>query len=159
MQFLLVDGRLDLHPADGVFGDKPGCTQWHSKGVYQIPYSTMYSKNIKNLFLGGRLISATHVAFGSSRVMATCAHNTQAVGLLLPFVSKTSCFLRIERRKWMEFVQQTLIKSGQYIPHFSLKDQLDLVQNARITISSELALLKSFLLMDLGILWNILWLR
>src|SRR5690606_13607153 len=72
---------LDLHPADGVYSDKPGCTQWHSKGVYQIPYRTMYSRNIKNLFLGGRLMSASHVAFGSTRVMATCAHNGQVIAM------------------------------------------------------------------------------
>src|SRR5690606_7933732 len=60
---------------------KPGCNQWHAKGVYQIPYRCLYSKNIKNLFLGGRLISATHVAFASTRVMATAAHIGQAIGM------------------------------------------------------------------------------
>ena len=29
---------IDLHPADGVFSEKPGCNQWHSKGIYEIPY-------------------------------------------------------------------------------------------------------------------------
>lgn len=24
---------LDLHPADGVFSEVDGCTQWHSKGT------------------------------------------------------------------------------------------------------------------------------
>src|SRR5690606_16735944 len=47
----------------------------------QIPYRCLYSKNIKNLFLGGRLISATHVAFASTRVMATAAHIGQAIGM------------------------------------------------------------------------------
>ena len=72
---------IDLHPADGVFSEQPGCTQWHSKGVYQIPYRCLYSRNITNLFLAGRIISASHVAFGSTRVMATCAHGGQAVGM------------------------------------------------------------------------------
>lgn len=72
---------IDLHPADGVFSEKPGCNQWHAKGVYHIPYRCLYSKNIKNLFLGGRLISATHVAFASTRVMATAAHIGQAIGM------------------------------------------------------------------------------
>ena len=44
---------IDLHPAEGIFSDKPGCTQWHSKGVYQIPYRCLYSRNISNLFLAG----------------------------------------------------------------------------------------------------------
>ena len=72
---------IDLHPVDGVFSDKPGCVQWHSKGVYQIPYRCLYSRNIANLFLAGRIVSASHVAFGSTRVMATCAHGGQAVGM------------------------------------------------------------------------------
>lgn len=71
---------LDLHPADGVHSERPGCTQWHSKGVYGIPWRCYYSRNIPNLLLAGRIISATHVAFGSTRVMATCAVGGQAVG-------------------------------------------------------------------------------
>jgi hypothetical protein len=132
---------LDLHPADGVFGDKPGCNQWHSKGIYQIPYRTMYSKNIKNLFLGGRLISATHVAFGSSRVMATCAHNTQAVAVAASICVQNTLFpSELNQGKWMDLLQQTLIKSGQYIPHHALKDQEDLVRKATIKVSSEFQL-------------------
>ena len=130
---------LDLHPAEGVFGDKPGCTQWHSKGVYQIPYRTMYSKNIKNLFLGGRLISATHVAFGSSRVMATCGHNGQAVAIAAAICAEQDVFPEdlLERERMSE-LQKRLIKSGQYIPHFQVEDGKDLVQIAQIKSSSEL---------------------
>src|SRR5690606_17238482 len=65
----------------GVFSEKPGCNQWHAKGIYQIPFRSLYSKNIKNLFLAGRIISATHVAFASTRVMATSAHVGQAAGM------------------------------------------------------------------------------
>ncbi|WP_461533645.1 FAD-dependent oxidoreductase [Sinomicrobium sp.] len=72
---------IDLHPADGVFSEKPGCNQWHSKGIYQIPYRCLYSRNIKNLFLAGRIISTTHVAFASTRVMATSAYIGQVVGM------------------------------------------------------------------------------
>lgn len=132
---------LDLHPADGVFGDKPGCTQWHSKGVYQIPYRTMYSKNIKNLFLGGRLISATHVAFGSSRVMATCGHNGQAVAMAAALCAEKSLFpAELVNPGHMEELQKRLVKSGQYIPGYHLQDSDDLVKKARITGSSEFEL-------------------
>ncbi len=56
---------IDLHPADGVFSELPGCNQYHSKGIYEIPYRCFISKDIRNLFVAGRLISASHVAFGS----------------------------------------------------------------------------------------------
>ncbi|PSL02610.1 FAD-dependent oxidoreductase [Cecembia rubra] len=132
---------LDLHPAEGVFGDQPGCTQWHSKGVYQIPFRTMYSKNIKNLFLGGRLISATHVAFGSSRVMATCGHNGQAVAMAAVLCKEQDLLPRdllVGNR--IKELQKRLIKSGQFIPNFHLEDDQDLVRSAQITCSSELEL-------------------
>lgn len=58
---------IDLHPSDGVFSELPGCNQWHSKGIFPIPYRCLYSNNISNLFLAGRIISASHVAFGSTR--------------------------------------------------------------------------------------------
>lgn len=132
---------LDLHPADGVFGDKPGCTQWHSKGVYQIPFRTMYSKNIKNLFLGGRLISATHVAFGSSRVMATCGHNGQAVAMAAAIcVEKGLSPAALLEPSLMAELQKRLAKSGQNIPGYHLQDPDDLVKTARITGSSEFEL-------------------
>ncbi|MGB7156524.1 MAG: FAD-dependent oxidoreductase, partial [Tepidisphaeraceae bacterium] len=79
---------IDLHPADGIFSERPGCNQWHSKGVYQIPYRCLYSRNVANLFLAGRIISASHVAFGSTRVIATCAQAAQAVGMAAAMCSE-----------------------------------------------------------------------
>lgn len=129
---------LDLHPADGVFGEKAGCTQWHSKGVYQIPFRTMYSKNIKNLFLGGRLISASHVAFGSSRVMATCGHNGQAIAIAAALCRENKILpAALLQKERMKELQKKLLKSGQYIPDLVLEDGSDLAQTAQIAASSE----------------------
>lgn len=47
---------------------------------YTIPYRCLYSRNISNLFMAGRDISTTHVAFGSTRVMRTCGMMGEAVG-------------------------------------------------------------------------------
>jgi hypothetical protein len=47
---------------------------------YTIPYRCLYSRNIENLFMAGRDISTTHVAFGSTRVMRTCGMMGEAVG-------------------------------------------------------------------------------
>ena len=41
--------------------------------VYNIPLRSLYSQNIGNLLMAGRNISASYVAFTSTRVMATCA--------------------------------------------------------------------------------------
>ena len=47
---------------------------------YTIPYRCLYSRNIQNLFMAGRNISTTHVAFGSTRVMRTCGMMGEVVG-------------------------------------------------------------------------------
>ena len=47
---------------------------------YTIPYRCLYSRNIDNLYMAGRNISATHVAFGSTRVMRTCGMMGEVVG-------------------------------------------------------------------------------
>src|SRR5699024_6638192 len=132
---------LDLHPADGVYSDQSSCTQWHSKGVYQIPYRSYYSKSIDNLFLAGRIISTSHVAFGSSRVMATCAHGAQAVGMAAALAADLD--LRpadIAKQKYITTLQRELNKRGQSIPRVPLKDKNNLVNNAQISTSNALTL-------------------
>jgi FAD dependent oxidoreductase len=136
---------IDLHPAEGVFSAKPGCTQWHSKGVYQIPYRTMYSRNVPNLFLAGRIISASHIAFGSTRVMATCAHNGQAVGM-----AAALCFVGNLRPREltetcrMHTLQQQLLRVGQHIPGIAATadqaGQTDMARSATVTASSTFEL-------------------
>ena len=130
---------IDLHPADGVFSAQPGCTQWHAKGVYQIPYRAMYSRNIRNLFLTGRLISATHIAFGSTRVMATCAHNGQAVGVAAAQCIEHHLLPRdLVDAVQMHRLQQTLLRSGQHIPGVAAHDDEDLAQRASVSASTTL---------------------
>lgn len=128
---------LDLHPADGVFSDKPGCTQWHSKAVYQIPLRTLYSKNIKNLWLAGRIISASHVAFGSSRVMATVAYCAQVIGLATRYCMENKLTpSELVQSEKMESLQQQLLLDGHYIPNVKPK-LTNLASSAEITASSE----------------------
>ncbi|GGF49297.1 FAD-dependent oxidoreductase [Echinicola rosea] len=131
---------MDLHPADGVYSDKPSCTQWHTKGVYSIPYRCYVPKSIDNLLLTGRIISASHVAFGSTRVMATCAHGGQAVGMAAAHVIKYDVSPRelLEKHK-LKKLQQDLVATGHYIPQ--LQFTLDnLANDAVIHPSSEYSL-------------------
>ncbi|MCD0486971.1 FAD-dependent oxidoreductase [Pedobacter sp. MC2016-14] len=132
---------IDLHPADGVFSEKPGCNQWHSKGVYQIPYRCLYSRSIKNLFLAGRIISATHVAFASTRVMATAAHVGQAVGMAA-FIAKEKGLnpAQLLQENRIASLQKELLKTGHHIPGFELQDEEDLVQSAQLSASSKYSL-------------------
>jgi hypothetical protein len=132
---------IDLHPVDGVFSPQPGCTQWHAKGVYEIPWRTLYSRNIGNLMLAGRIISASHIAFGSTRVMATCGHNGQACGIAAAICARDGLIPRdLLQPDSMRELQQRLLRVGQFIPGVSHEDPADLARDAEITASSELAL-------------------
>ncbi len=130
---------IDLHPADGVFSEMPGCNQWHSKGIYTIPYRSMYSRNVSNLFLAGRIISASHVAFGSTRVMATSANSAQAVAVAATIARKYN-LLPGGVSQHMKELQQRLLRAGQFIPGIVNEDKVDLAKQAMVTASSQFQL-------------------
>lgn len=78
---------IDLHyPEDKNSKDFPG-QEFRSIAVhvpikpYPIPYRTLYSRNIDNLFMAGRNISVTHVALGTVRVMRTTGMMGEVVGM------------------------------------------------------------------------------
>lgn len=48
---------------------------------YAIPYRCLYSRNVENLLMAGRDISATHVALGTVRVMRTGGMMGEVVGM------------------------------------------------------------------------------
>ena len=48
---------------------------------YYIPYRSLYSKNITNLFMAGRNFSCSHIGLGGPRVMLTTGQMGAAVGL------------------------------------------------------------------------------
>jgi hypothetical protein len=132
---------VDLHPADGVYSELSGCTQWHSKGVYGIPWRCYYSRNIKNLFLAGRIISATHVAFGSTRVMATCAAGGQAVGTAAAICLEQGCLpADLSSGDKLRELQIRLQRDGQFLPGKTHADPDDLAAQATVTASSQCVL-------------------
>lgn len=78
--------HIDSHRPEGFYAFINKTPQREDKtvmfdGIYTIPYRSIYSKDIENLFLGGRIISASHRAFSSTRVMATCAAAARAAGI------------------------------------------------------------------------------
>ena len=59
--------------------------------TYGIPYRSLYSKNIENLMFAGRNISTSHLAFATTRVMATCGVIGQAVGTAAALAIEKGC--------------------------------------------------------------------
>ncbi|CAN5314294.1 hypothetical protein BH11PLA2_BH11PLA2_51110 [soil metagenome] len=72
---------IDTHPPRGVdaTGEEP-CSHHVVPYLYDIPLRCCVSRSLSNLMFAGRNISATHLAFASTRVMATCAVIGQGVG-------------------------------------------------------------------------------
>jgi len=55
---------------------------------YYIPYRSLYSKNINNLFMAGRNFSCSHVGLGGPRVMRTTGQMGAAVGFAASLCKK-----------------------------------------------------------------------
>ena len=49
--------------------------------TYEIPLRSLQARDIENLFVAGRCMSATHEALGSARVIGTCLATGDAVGM------------------------------------------------------------------------------
>ncbi len=101
---------------------------------YGIPYRSLYSKNIKNLFFAGRNISATHAAISSTRVMATCALIGQAVGTAASIAVKNGLSPDGIYKEKMRLLQSLLRDAGCYIP-FSKRDIPALTLSAKTNLA------------------------
>ena len=127
---------IDLHPVAGIDSvEKPA----HQKKIplYNIPLRSLYSKNIGNLLFAGRHISASHVAFGSTRVMATCSVMGQAVGTAAARCAAMGCTPRVLCREGIGALQQQLLKDDAYIIGVGNADPHDLARQAEVRASSE----------------------
>ncbi len=105
---------------------------------YGIPYRSLYSINIDNLFFAGRNISATHAAMSSTRVMATCALLGQAVGTAAAIAAKRGTSPRGVYELYLDELKSTLMEDDAYLPRNTLSSS-ELTKRARITSSGEFA--------------------
>ncbi len=131
---------IDLHPPSGVdVPDEPPFTPFHVNGIYSIPFGCYHSRNVTNLFFAGRNISATHVAFASTRVMATCAIGGQAIGTAAAlWNSRSSSDIReLSSPENMKSLQQLLMRNDAYLVNLSNTDAADLARKAAVTASSS----------------------
>ncbi len=101
---------------------------------YGIPYRSLYSANIKNLFFAGRNISATHAAISSTRVMATCALLGQAMGTAASIAVKNSLSPDGVYTEKREELQRILRDAGCYIP-FSKREIPALTLSAKTNLT------------------------
>ena len=127
---------IDLHPPEGIHSNEPPATFVPVPRVYPIPFSSLYSRNIRNLMFAGRNISASHVAFGSTRLMATGAVMGQAVGTAAAICKRFNTVPRSIRYNHIRQLQQTLLRDDAYIPGIRNTDPRDLARIAHASASS-----------------------
>lgn len=78
---------------------------------YRVPYRCLYAKDVDNLFLGGRIISASHVSLSVLRVMRTLGQLGEVVGLASEICKKYDC---LPKQVYSEHLEEfvTLLKRG-----------------------------------------------
>ena len=109
---------IDIHPPEGVFGKgHPGSPPpFIFPGTYPIPFRCLYSRNIDNLLMAGRNISVTHVALGSTRVMASCSVCAQAVAAAAVLMRKYGISPREVGQQHIRELQTMLAQDDSVLP-------------------------------------------
>ncbi len=142
---------MDDHPPGGFDrADLPPAVQIRTPEVFNIPLRSFYSKNISNLMMAGRNISATHVAFTSTRVMATCAVGGQAAGTAAAMCLAKGISPRqlASEPKLVSALQQRLLRDDQTIKNVRNQDPADLALSAKVSASNEIGDAKAMLVVD-----------
>ncbi|MGW0158992.1 FAD-dependent oxidoreductase [Mycobacterium sp. NPDC003323] len=104
-------------------------------GPFGIPMRALVAKDLSNLMMAGRNISATHVALGSTRVMGTAALMGQAAGTAAAMASNDRD-LRQDLPAHVPAIQQALLRDGCFLPHVRNEDPADLALRTTATASS-----------------------
>jgi len=129
---------MDDHPPGGfdLPDERPFTPAWVAD-PYNIPLRCLYSKNIRNLMMAGRNISASHVAFTSTRVMATCSALGQAAGAAAALCARNSILpqqLYTDKTRLAQ-LQQNLLRDDQTIIGVPNRDPNDVARSATVSAS------------------------
>ncbi|WP_158966332.1 FAD-dependent oxidoreductase [Paraglaciecola sp. L3A3] len=123
-------GMENIHLAPTIF-------HAHFDEVYQVPFRSLYSKNIPNLLFAGRNVSQTHIALASSRIMATCALMGQAVGTAGHLCVQKNVLPRKIYQSHINELQEQLMRDDVFIPKRAAKDPADLAKKAAALVASS----------------------
>ena len=132
-----TDWGIDVHHPEGFWVKGNDCIHVYGGRRTSIPYRTLYSKDIVNLFMAGRCHSATHMALGGTRVMRPMCATGQAAGTAAALATRHDTSPRGVYRKHIAELQQTLLRDGCYLMGVKNADPADLARTARVTASSS----------------------
>ncbi len=129
---------IDLHPPQGMYATEGGSKHYYANGIYHIPFRSLYSANVSNLLFAGRNISASHIAFGTTRVMATCAVMGEAAGTGAAMCVRRGVTPRTLYAHHMSELQQQLLRQDASMIGFAYDDSLNLAREAELSASSTM---------------------
>lgn len=127
---------MDVHVVGGLKTKLEPTDMIHLPDVYSIPYRSLYSKGHSNLLVGGRAISASHMAFSSTRIMATCSVVGQTIGTAAALCIEKGCNVP-GIQEHIEDLQNLLLKDDAYLPNIKDIDKNNLARVAQVKASSE----------------------
>lgn len=128
---------LDDHYSEGFFYNGPPSYCPYRGMPHSVPYRALYSKNIDNLLMAGRNISASHLALAAVRVQLTTAVIGQAAGTAAALCVEHETTPRGVYQNYLEDLQQQLLKDGATIIELANRDPRDLARSATASASSE----------------------
>ncbi|WP_063867993.1 FAD-dependent oxidoreductase [Paenibacillus sp. Soil766] len=129
---------MDTHPPQGIEAKEiDPCHQPHTNHVYGIPLRSLVSANVDNLMFVGRNISATHIAFSSTRVMATCGVMGQGAGTFAALAIEEGISLEMAytNQSLIRKTQQRLLRQDAFLPGIPASGNLS--SQAKVRASSE----------------------
>jgi len=113
--------NIDLHYPDPDNEDKfpePFRSCAYHRGIgheYAVPYRCLYARDVDNLFLGGRIISVSHVAFACVRVMRTLGTLGEVIGMAAKVCTDNSCNPRMVYEEYLSQLIE-LMQEGIPVP-------------------------------------------
>lgn len=131
---------IDLHPPEGI--DRPDetpCRQIPVPRIYDIPLRCCVARDVRNLMFAGRNASASHVAFASTRVMATCAVMGEGVGVAAAYAVQNGLEPGdlASNSGAMAAIRQRLVRQDAYLIGEYGAGEGNLAATALISASSE----------------------
>jgi len=83
---------------------------------YPIPYRCLYARDAANLFIGGRIVSSSHVAFSAIRVMRTLGSLGEVTGIAASLCTELHCTPRALYTDHLDALKEAL-KKGVPVPN------------------------------------------
>jgi hypothetical protein len=107
-----TDWGPDLHHPEGFWVKGNDCIHVYQGRRTSIPYRTLYSKNIDNLFVAGRCHSGTQIGTSGTRVMRPMCATGQAAGTAAAIATRHRTSPRGVYQEHLVELQESLLQDG-----------------------------------------------